>query len=259
MCACLSCEEQMVMIPEFPVPTGDRVVLIEELTGVDCPNCPKGSTILNNLIAQFEGQVIGIGIHGDLLTTPLSGSKYDFRNEFSQQIEQSFGIFAKPCAVINRVQFPDQGELEIYGEDTWLTYVVQELEKAPKIELSVSSAYNSSNRTAAIEVNATGLENVSDQLKLSVVITEGNIIDVQKDQSEIIQEYNHKHVLRTMLTNWDGDNFSSGIDVGQTVTSSFNFEVPEEEGLWKIEDLEVVVYVTGPDGVLQAAETHLSE
>jgi len=254
-----SCEEQMVVIPEIVPPDSDRVVLIEELTGVDCPNCPKGSTILSDLIAQFPGQVIGIGIHGDLLTNPISGSKYDFRTTFSQKIEESFGIFAKPCAVINRVMFPDQTQLEIYGEETWINFVQTELQKEPRIDLAVTSAYDSATRTASIEVKATGRENISDQLKISVVITEGNIEDPQKDQNEIIEDYKHNHVLRTMLTNWDGDGFSQGIDLSQTISQSYDFVVPEEQGLWKIEDLEVIAFITDDNGVLQAAEVHLSE
>jgi len=254
-----SCEEQMVVIPDIPIPATDRIVLVEEMTGVDCPNCPKGSAILNSLIAEFEGRVIGVGIHGDLLTKPISSSLYDFRTTHSQQIEQSFGIFAKPCAVINRTQFPDQGELEIYGEDTWRNYVQSELESEPKVDLTVTASLDEDTRTANISVNVTGREALTENLKISIVITEGNIVDAQKDQSEIIEEYNHKHVLRTMLTNWDGDNLSQGINVAQTLTKEYTFVVPEEDGLWKLADLDIVAFVTDPDGVLQAAEVHLKE
>ncbi len=259
ICLLFSCEEQMVVVPDFKIPVSDRVILLEELTGVSCPNCPKGSAKLDELIQLFPGKIVGVGIHGDLLTEPVSGSKYDFRTQFSQKIEESFGIFAKPCAVINRTHFPDQNALAIYDVDSWNTYVLQELEKEPKVDIVLSSAYSSSNRTATIDVSVIGREQVQEDLKISIVITENNIVDVQKDVSVVIEEFTHKHVLRTMLTEWSGNALGAGIDVGQNYSNTFSFEVPEEDGLWKIEDLEVVAFVSGPDGVLQAAQVHLSE
>jgi len=257
--SCFSCQEQMVVIPDIPIPTSERVVLIEELTGVNCPNCPKGSAILDALISQFDGKVVGIGIHGDFLTSPLSGSVYDFRTTFSQKLEESYGIFAKPCAVINRTQFDDQPQLEIYAEETWINYVQSELENEPKVDIAMTSAYDESTRTASVNVRVTGREQIADALKISVVITESNIIDLQKDVAEIIEGYNHKHVLRTMLTAWDGDNLSQGINLAQTISKDYSFVIPEEPGLWKIEDLDLIAFVEGPDGVLQAAEVHLKE
>jgi len=261
LCLFISCEEQMVIIPPpFEVPPTDRVVLIEEMTGVNCPNCPAGSAVLKQLIDGFPGQVVGVGIHGDLLTTPISGSTYDFRTDFSQQIEESFEIFAKPCAVINRTEFPGQNGLAIYGQDSWITFVQDELAKEPKVNLFITSDLDEASRKAEIQVEVVGRENISDDLKVSVVITEGNIIDAQKDVSTVIEEYKHDHVLRTMLTNWNGNLLSNGIDIGEKQTASFSFDIPEEDGLWKFGDIEVVAFVTGADGtVLQAGEVHLKQ
>ena len=49
---------------ESPVQTPEpRNVLIEEITGVSCNNCPAGHVILENLITSTGGHVIGVSYH----------------------------------------------------------------------------------------------------------------------------------------------------------------------------------------------------
>jgi len=108
----VSCDEVPVVIPSGPSgPTepvgGDttlRVVLLQELTGVKCPNCPTGAAEAKRLLEVYDEQLAVIGVHGDFLTTPLPESQYDFRNEFSRTIESSTPFIGKPAGAVNRRQ-----------------------------------------------------------------------------------------------------------------------------------------------------------
>jgi len=44
-----SCDEREIVIPDFVPPESERVVVIEEMTGVSCQGCPNGSTKLHLL------------------------------------------------------------------------------------------------------------------------------------------------------------------------------------------------------------------
>jgi hypothetical protein len=41
-----TCTEIPIQLKDPVIPESDRVVLIEELTGASCPNCPKGSAAI---------------------------------------------------------------------------------------------------------------------------------------------------------------------------------------------------------------------
>src|SRR4051812_31063464 len=56
--------------PETPQ---QRVVIIEEFTGVKCPNCPAGSTLIKSLVQANPDNVaaIGVQIFGFNLANPV--------------------------------------------------------------------------------------------------------------------------------------------------------------------------------------------
>ena len=86
------------------------------------------------------------------------------------------------------------------------------------------------------------------------MILENNIIDAQEDLNEVIEDFEHNHVLRTMLTPFDGEELSSQFEKGEVVTRNYEFTLPEDENLWKVGDIEIVVFVHEQNGeVLQAA------
>lgn len=261
-----SCEEKEVIIPDFELPSGDKKVLIEELTGVSCPNCPAGATKVEAILELFEGKVVAMGIHGELQAEPVDGkSKYDFRNEDAANLEEYLKPFlGKPSLAVNRVKFEDQNFIPIVGVDVWQGYIEAEFEKENVINLYVDHSYNNDTRQVNIDVTATALQDIDGNFSLSVALTESHIIDTQQNQSEIIQEYEHNHVLRDMLTNYQGDNIANGtLSKGQELSKSYSYTLPESDGTWIAENMEIVVFVSNSldtsKDVLQAEQVHLVE
>ncbi len=52
------------------VPSGNRVVLLEEFTGKGCTNCPKGSRELENLLTQFPNNLVAVSLHAGFFANP---------------------------------------------------------------------------------------------------------------------------------------------------------------------------------------------
>ena len=245
------------MIPDFVIPNTGRVVLVEELTGVNCPNCPAGASQLETIVDFFEGSVVVVGIHGDQLTQPVTGSAYDFRTEASKDIESSFTFFGKPSAVINRNK---NGEDRPWGFliPQWNTEITKEVEKPQEVEIVISKTYDQTTRELTVNVAAAALVDLERSLHLTVLLTEDNIIDAQKDTDEIIPDYKHKHVLRAMLSdNSLGDLVSSGLQANESVLKNYTFTLPAEDGTWVAENINIVAHVRDDNVVLQAAEVHL--
>lgn len=258
------CTEVMVTIPEFVEPDTEKVVLIEELTGVNCPNCPKGSVKLAELIERYPKNVIGVSIHGEFLAEPLSSSKYDFRSELANDLENYLKpIFGKPAAAFNRVQQPDQSEFAISAFDLWGQFVEAELAKAQTMGLEIETTFDQPTRELKIDVDIEPLIDISGDIRISVMLIENHIIDAQKDVDVIIDNYEHNHMLRTMLTAYDGDGLTSSLTANEITQKSFSYVIPTDEDLWVAENMEVIVFVTEvtPDTkeIHQAVHAHVTE
>lgn len=262
-----ACEEKMVVIPIYNPPVTGKIVLVEELTGVRCPNCPAGSERLASILKNdFPNNMVVVGIHGTDLTKPLSESKFDFRNDDAIALENFLKPYlGKPAAYFNRV-YNDElgGDWGNSFNGQWLGYIRTEVEKPQVIELSVTKSYDPATRLLEITVGALPLENLDGQFKLTIMLTESEIEDAQDDQNTVIEDYVHNHVLRDIITNFDGDAFANSLEINKIVTKKYTYTIPEDEsGLWNDDHIEVVAFIANTEGeseeVLQAIQTHLKE
>lgn len=252
-----SCKGSIITVPEFVPTESDRVVLIEEMTGVSCPNCPKGTAEIESLKALYGDKVIPIAIHGIFLSWPTAESKYDLRNEFSRLLEANFASgTSKPAALINRITPDGESDKVIDSPDLWGSHVESQLSFAPKLNIELELAYDNVSRKLEINAGFVALERINEALNISVMILENHIEDAQEDLTEIIEDFEHNHVLRTMLTEFDGDAFVNSLDEGAFESRSYTFDIPSEEDLWIAENIEVVLFIHQAEGegeVLQAA------
>lgn len=264
-----ACEEQMVMIPEFVPPESERVIVLEELTGVNCPNCPAGSAVFEALLNQFNGSLVGYGVHGSFLTEPRPTSKYDFRNNDAVELEFYLSPFlGKPAAVVNRVFYDDQDYWSVDLIDLWQSLIAKELEKPHLLDLSLTPTYDAANRQLEIELNIVPKTFIEGELHMNISLSESHIIDPQETQGPLIEEYEHNHVLREILTDIRGDVFATNMDVADSTKLFYSYTLPAENGTWVAENMEVVAFVTNhftdadenkTEEVVQAAAEHFVE
>ncbi len=263
-----SCEEQLVMVPEFELPASDRVVLLEELTGVSCPNCPVGTAAIDQIKANYGKAVVAVGIHGSFLSWPTPENKYDFRNEYAAELEEYLRPWqGKPAASINRIKHTDD-ELSISTPAVWSNYIDAELNKEHVMNLLLTTSYDAETRDLDITVTMIPLKDFSsdDNVHVSVMIVENKIIDAQEDNSTILKEFEHNHVLRTMLTSAKGNPVQQELVENTPINKDFSFTIPlPEEGdlLWVPENIDVIAFTHIVEGdtkdVLQAAEKKIIE
>jgi len=257
-----SCEEQYRHIEPF-VPSGNRVVLIEEFTGKGCTNCPKGSRELENLLLQFPDNLAVVSIHAGFFADPqfFPLGTFDFRTEEGEDLYDYLGppVFY-PAATIDRTLVSGDRML---GLNQWASLVTEHIQQDPDIDLSLSTNYDAGTRELRVTVSGIGKRTVNGDIRISVMLTESGIVDWQDDAEadpHIVTDYVHKHVLRAMLTASRGDVLDNNIGLGESFTRSYVTVLPGE---WAPEKMEVLAFVNVVGGgdfpVIQAVTAHVAE
>lgn len=265
-----SCKEELIMVPDFEVPPSDRKVLLEELTGVRCPNCPSGAAQVKNLQEIYGDRLIAVGIHGGFLTIPLGESKYDFQNDYARELESFLEVGPKPAAALNRVRHL-QEEFSISTPSLWSQYVDDELKKENEMNIILTNTYDPETRKLDIIVTAIPLKDFSqdENLRISIMISQNDIEDAQEDPYEVLEDYVHNHVLRTMLTAAKGDVIQKDLVANQAENFTFSFTLPKDEDLeemeapWVAEHVEVIAFLNVIDGddkhIIQVEASHITD
>lgn len=230
-----------------------KKVLIEDFTGHKCQNCPEAAEELHNLQSLHANKVIGIAIHAGYFSepNPIEAPRLttDFRTEGGNTIHDFFGPEEYPTGMISRVDHPNN-HLKNYS--SWGTAVSPLIEQAPKLGICINEI------CGVINVSLLGLEDIGDSLKLVVCITEDDIIDWQTVEGiGNVEDYEHNHVLRKIVTNAMGNSIGS---LAEDEMKDFNFSYTLEDN-WVKGNCHAVAYVYDEitKEVLQVEELKLTE
>lgn len=260
----ISCEEQMIPLPERAlVPTG-RVVLMEEFTGVRCGPCYDASFVAKELVDSANGALVIYAVHGGpIQSEPLSESIYDFNYTAPTDLTLSAGLIGKPGAMFNRV--PNQFGNRVVGLSKWEGVLEAELAKPQVATMSIDSEYDAANRSVAINVRSIPLTDLGGDLFLHVAISESHLIDYQLSQATPpeVPDFEHNHVMKVSLTGLNGDLIGTDLERNFIIERPFTYTVPEEVNReWIPENMEVTAFLTSAalDGeVIHAAQVHMVE
>lgn len=257
-----SCEENMPVVPEAPIIDTARKVMVEEFTGVACVGCPSGSAELELLLSQYGSNLVVVSIHTSDFGTPLPSSQYDFRTSEAEEIADYLGRpAAYPSAVVNRKDF-DGGAYFLQSDKTlWSGFISQELEEDPKLTVNITKEYNETNRELEVRVTGVAKEEIVGDLRLTIMIAENNIIDAQDVENVgIVEDYKHKHVFRTTMTQPTGDPLITNMSEGDSYDKTYTMTLEDD---WKIEDCEIIAFVNLIDGqqkeILQVESAHVED
>jgi hypothetical protein len=243
-----------------PVEDQLRQVLIEEFTGVRCVQCPGGAIAIEELLGIHGEQLVAVSIHAGDFSFPYNDSQYDFRtNEGNQIINYLEKPAGYPSAVVNRKKFEGQFNLQLNQGD-WAGSIASELALAPKVRINIEPDYDLASRQLTANVTLFVDEAITyPDVHLSIMITESSIVDKQITPAGINTAYVHKHALRGMLTNWDGDPITEAMTPGAEIEKTYTFTLPDG---WVPEKCEIVAFVSlagTTKDVLQAHQVHLVE
>lgn len=153
----------------------EKRVVIEEMTGVDCPNCPLGIIVIEELRKNFGNKVIPISIH------TYTGDPY----ESGMTAYSNFlGLNSAPSARIDRTNgifFPMASNSNGYlmsktDSPLWADIVTQQLDKPTLCDISTEASRSADGKTLSCTINVRSAIAIDGQnLSLSLVIMEDGL------------------------------------------------------------------------------------
>jgi hypothetical protein len=239
----------------LPAPTPQqRNVLIEEFTGVRCPNCPKAQIEAKTISDNNPGRINVVTIHPlnklNALTRPFDvaggdehTSAYDFRTEAGAQIFEMVGISsALPIGNINRKLFNGESVRNI-DYQKWNAYVSDELNESTPVNINLS-AKNLAD-SIEIELTVTYTQVIADSNFVTVSILESEMEDVQESKDAngntiYVENYVHNHILRSVVTGYYGDLLNASYEPGRVFYKKYRIK---RDAKWNAQNLDVVAFV----------------
>jgi hypothetical protein len=217
-------------------------LLVEDYTGTWCGWCPRISWAIEKLHEQTD-DFVAVAIHRP--SSNPSSPIYDPYNFDASVLENAIGVAGYPKGMLNRLT-------EWTGEqpDNLAQPITLTQGENPRLGLALSPAVNGS--TLSLDVNVKFSNNFTG-LKLVVYVLENGLVYEQHnytnyyDGIDVLEEFDHNHVLRAALTPLMGD----AIDAAQTVTNNTytkTFSVPIPANVANTANIEFVAFVTDAQG-----------
>lgn len=242
-----------------PVADKSQRVLLEKYTGVRCVNCPTADDAIAAQMAAYGERLIAVSIHDSgAFTRPFDGNP-DFRTDDGNTLSVYYGVAAGgsyPTSIINRSLSGGAPELIDPTQGANISAKVDAiLAQAPKVAIEVAAA--TANGATKITTNMEFLQDVDEELSLTLLIIEDNITATQmlpdgtKDAN-----YVHGHVLRDVITDVWGTLIDSDRRAGTCNKTSVRYTV---NPAWVASNCKIVAFVSYATTreVLNVAECHL--
>ena len=210
-----------------------RSVLIEELTGRTCPNCPAGQRVVNNVIAKNPEKTFTVNIHAK----NIGYSPSDYPNldvPAANVYSMAFIDGGIPAVVVNRMEKSDGNMVKIHPASC-ATYVDEQWKEEAEVNVAGQVIINPVTRVATITVEAYYTsDSESETNYLTIMMLQDSIFGSQSGASAnpdqvVGTQYCHMHVLRDVITDTWGDAIAP-TTAGSLVTKQYVYNIPEVIG-----------------------------
>ncbi|MGB1931760.1 MAG: Omp28-related outer membrane protein [Flavobacteriales bacterium] len=226
----------------------NKNVLLEEYTGRNCPYCPDGHKIANDIKVANPNDVVLIRVH----TGGYAPTSYpNLNTSFGVALANQSGITGYPTGTINRHVFAGSSSTSM-SRFLWTNKSNEVLSELSVVNIGMNAVVDTATRKLYVEVELFYNEDQDvDFNRLNVAVLQDDIIGSQSGATSFNPddgtdaEYKHKHILRHLPTGQWGEKIDS-ISAGTFVYKQVFYDLPEDiQGVdLKIEDLDIAVFVT---------------
>lgn len=219
------------------VVSGDRIVLLEDYTGVKCVNCPDAAVIAHELLESYPKNLVVLSVHAGYLATPFPGEP-DYRTEAGTNWYETFGFSANPIGTVNRTKVNNGYG---YNSIAWGAKIAEEINKTPEIQFSIEPTYDESTRKLDILIKGEFTQEITGDFYIFAGIMEDSIQGKQVTSQGLSDQYWHCHMFRQPLNgNWGESLFVGMTDPSQQFQKSFSTTI---DSTYNADQCYVVSYV----------------
>lgn len=194
-----------------------RNQVLEYCTGTWCQWCPCGHSIIRVPILQYLPNTIVIGYHG-----PANTSSEQFSFFSGNSIISGLGFNAYPTGLVDRT-------LGILSRSGWYSILSARATVPPTVRIGLTKSYDELSRQLTADFAITALTNLSDRYAFDFILLEDSLVAAQTGNSSCPGDpaYIHNHVVRAMISKWQGDtlNVTAGWSQGARVLKNYKYTV----------------------------------
>ena len=240
-----------------PQSPDNKVVLIEDFTGAACVNCPDAHEAIALAIAANPTQVVAVAEY-NYFGDPLYLDE-NMRTTEADNLDINYlgPVEGHPASFIDRGDFGDDGYLAEPPVNI-VSYTADRLSEVPPCNIDITKVYDDVTREIIVTVTIDYTSTVSLANHISVFLLESGIIAAQITDAGEVEDYEHNHVLRKMLTYYSGDNLPEENVAGRGYIFNYTYTLDED---WNADNMSVVAFVHNFEAddkeVLQAAEIEI--
>jgi thiol-disulfide isomerase/thioredoxin len=237
-----------------------RKVLLEDITGHRCPNCPRAARRAQELKEEtFGDDLILVAIHAGFFSNPvppIGDGQYDTdnRTEAGNAYNLEYGASSYPIGLVSRK--PYNGSI-LVNDGSWSSAVTDIIGQPAAFELWIDTIIVQGGNVTT-EVKLRPLEDVQGDHNLVVYLLEDHVIDWQYDSESTppdIPQYEHRHILRGNLNGtWGEPAIIGSASAGDTIPFSYTYALPSNVVDVNNCSLVAWIYNTATDEVMQAEE-----
>jgi len=231
------------------LPEAKKKVLIEDYTGMKCPNCPSAASAIDLLKENYGNNIVAVSIHAGIYAKPSGIFVNDFRTEAGTTYNSSFSIDAYPTGLVDRASYHNKTQLD-YTEFSGA--VIQQIALESPLGIKITNHWTENNRNLVVTVTIPIYKDITDELKLQVWLVEDSIMAPQVNGAEIVNNYTHKYVFRGALNGFWGEDLT-GVSKNAVLVKTINCELPVSYVSNRC-SIVAFVYLTKDKSVIQVNE-----
>lgn len=201
----------------------DKNAIIEEFTGVRCPNCPDGHLVVADILLANPERAFVVAYHptNSSFTTPYTGDP-DFRRNYPDVFYTTPYCGTTrfmPSAFVNRREWAN-GE-RIQSRTEWAAYCNTIMAEPSPVNVGLGTNYDSTTEEISITVEIYYTQDMTDANHVYVMLAENDLVS---QQSGGTSSYVHKHTFReAYIAQW-GDLITDPTTQGSLITLEFMWD-----------------------------------
>lgn len=222
-----------------------KTAILEEFTGVNCPNCPDGQIVAQGILASYPGDVILMGYHpvNSSYTTPQNGTDEDLRRGYLDAFYTTAYVGSRfmPGAMINRRAWGNPAEKNT-SRSLWDSYVQTIMGENSPVNVGLSSSYDGTANTLTVDVEVYYTAAVTNSNAIYVHITEDDIVTEQSGSGGG-PAYVHSHTFRDELNAGQWGDAIPTTTMGTLFTTQYVFDLTTATAPIDLSKAHVVAFV----------------
>lgn len=249
-------QDTTYIVSSAPVPQ-HKAVLIEDITGVRCVNCPEAAAEAVKIVAnKTEDSVVVMALYTsqmNTLTLPWPGYP-KLTNDISTEIVDILGVPGDlPKGYVDRKIFAPLTERFVQYK-SWGLYVDQRLKLSTPVNIGMSSAVTGRNINVNLKFQYTA--DVTGNHKYALYIVEDDVVSKQTGGKPTPETYVHKHILRYAFGNSVGNPLNASLVVGRTFEKILSYDLPAD---YNIDNCRLICVISdvSSNEVINVREIHV--